>query len=120
MKKGWSADATTSTAAGRAPLRFSIALCPTAPRGDPATVISPEANTDGNRADRLAKLWRVTMKTLVSAIVALMFITGVVGPAIAAEPFSIKTLDQDNRGGHGYSGSVIEQLDKEGRGGHAT
>ena len=96
------------------------ALCPTALRGDPATVISPEANTDGNRADQLAKLWRVTMKTLVSALVALTFVAGVFGPAIAAEPFSIKTLDQDNRGGHNYSGSVIEQLDKEGRGGHAT
>ena len=39
---------------------------------------------------------------------------------IAAELFSIKTLDQDNRGGHNYSGSVIEQLDREGRGGHNT
>jgi hypothetical protein len=58
------------------------------------------------------------MKTFVSALVALTFIAGVVGPAIAAEPFSIKTLDQDNRGGHGYSGSALEQLDKEGRGGH--
>lgn len=58
------------------------------------------------------------MKTLVATFVALIFLTGVVGPAIAAEPFSIKTLDQDNRGGHGYSGSVLEQLDKEGRGGH--
>ena len=55
------------------------------------------------------------MKTLESALVALTFVAGVVGPAIAAEPFSIKTLDQDHRGGHGYSGSVIEQLDKEGR-----
>ena len=81
----------------RAPLRFSIALCPTALRGGPATLISPEANTDGNRADQLAKLWRVTMKTLVSALVALTFVAGVFGPAIAAEPFSIKTLDQDHR-----------------------
>ena len=60
------------------------------------------------------------MKTLVATFVALTFLAGVVGPAIAAEPFSIKTLDQDSRGGHNYSGSVIEQLDKEGRGGHAT
>ena len=58
------------------------------------------------------------MKTIVSALVALTFIAGVVGPAIAAEAFSIKQLDQDNRGGHNYSGSVFEQLDKEGRGGH--
>jgi hypothetical protein len=58
------------------------------------------------------------MKTVVSALVALTFIAGVIGPAIAAESVSIKTLDQDNRGGHNYSGSVIEQLDKEGRGGH--
>ena len=60
------------------------------------------------------------MKTLVATFVALTFLAGVVGTAIAAEPFSIKTLDQDNRGGHNYSGSVIEQLDKEGRGGHNT
>ena len=40
------------------------------------------------------------MKTLVVTFVALTFLAGVVGPAIAAEPFSIKTLDQDNRGGH--------------------
>ena len=58
------------------------------------------------------------MKVIVPALVALTFIAGVVGPAIAAEPFSIKTLDQEGRGGHSYSGSVIEQLDKEGRGGH--
>ena len=42
-----------------------------------------------------------------------------VAPA-AASDFSIKTLDQDSRGGHNYGGSVIEQLDKEGRGGHNT
>jgi hypothetical protein len=58
------------------------------------------------------------MKVIVPALVALMFIAGVFGPAIAAEPFSIKTLDQEGRGGHSYSGSAIEQLDKEGRGGH--
>ena len=40
------------------------------------------------------------MKTLVATFVALVFLTGVVGPAIAAEPLSIKTLDQDSRGGH--------------------
>ena len=79
---------------------FFIALCPAALRGDPVTVISPEANTDGNRADRLAKLWRVTMKTFVSALIALSFLAGVVAPA-SAESFSIKQLDQDFRGGHG-------------------
>ena len=41
------------------------------------------------------------MKTLVGTFVALTFVAGVVGPAIAAEPFSIKTLDQEGRGGHG-------------------
>ena len=40
------------------------------------------------------------MKTLVSAIVALSVVTAVVAPASAAEPFSIKQLDQDQRGGH--------------------
>ena len=59
------------------------------------------------------------MKTIVSALIALSFLAGVVAPA-SAESFSIKTLDQDNRGGHNYSGSVFEQLDKEGRGGHNT
>jgi len=39
------------------------------------------------------------MKTIVSALVALTFIAGVVGPAIAAEPFSIKQLDKEGRGG---------------------
>lgn len=39
------------------------------------------------------------MKTLVSALVALSFVAGVVAPA-SAEPFSIKTLDQDSRAGH--------------------
>ena len=58
------------------------------------------------------------MKTIFSAIVALTFIAGVVGPAVAAEPFSIKQLDQDGRGGHSYSGTMLEQLDKQGRGGH--
>ena len=60
------------------------------------------------------------MKRLVATLVALTFLAGVVGPAIAAEPFSIEQLDQDNRGGHNYGGSVIEQLDQEGRGGHNT
>jgi hypothetical protein len=45
----------------------------------------------------------MTMKTIVSALVALTFIAGVVGPAVAAEPFTIKQLDQDFRGGHGQS-----------------
>ena len=59
------------------------------------------------------------MKTILSAIVALSFVAGAVAPAAASEDFSIKTLDQDRRGGHSYGGSVLEQLDKEGRGGHA-
>jgi hypothetical protein len=42
----------------------------------------------------------MTMKTLVSALVALSFVAGVVAPASAAEPFSIKQLDRDGRGGH--------------------
>ncbi len=41
----------------------------------------------------------MTMKTLVSALVALSFVAGVVAPASAAESFSIKQLDQDSRGG---------------------
>ena len=61
----------------------------------------------------------MTMKTLLSAIVALSFVAAAVAPA-AASDFSIKTLDQDSRGGHNYGGSVLEQLDKEGRGGHNT
>ena len=40
------------------------------------------------------------MKLIVSALVALSFLTGAVAPAAA------------------YSGSMIEQLDKESRGGH--
>jgi hypothetical protein len=40
------------------------------------------------------------MKTILSAIVALSFVAGAVAPASAAEEFSIKTLDQDRRGGH--------------------
>ena len=55
------------------------------------------------------------MKTILSALVALSFVAGVVAPASAAE-FSIKTLDQDSRGGTTNGGSAIEQLDKEGRG----
>jgi hypothetical protein len=39
------------------------------------------------------------MKTILSALVALSFVAGVVAPA-SAEPFSIKQLDQDHRGGH--------------------
>jgi hypothetical protein len=60
------------------------------------------------------------MKTILSALVALSALTGVVAPAAAYESFSIKQLDQDNRGGHNYGGSTLEQLDKEGRGGHNT
>jgi hypothetical protein len=40
------------------------------------------------------------MKTLVSALLALSFVAGVVAPASAAdEPFSIKQLDKEGRGG---------------------
>ena len=42
----------------------------------------------------------MTMKTIVSALVALSFVAGVVAPASAAEPFSIKQLDKEGRGGH--------------------
>jgi Ni/Co efflux regulator RcnB len=42
----------------------------------------------------------MTMKTILSAIVALSFLAGTVAPAAAYEGFSIKTLDQDGRGGH--------------------
>jgi len=62
----------------------------------------------------------MTMKILLSALVALSFVAGVVAPASASESFSIMTLDQDNRGGHNYGGSALEQLDKDGRGGHNT
>ena len=40
------------------------------------------------------------MKTILSALVALSFLAGVVAPANAAEPFSIKQLDAEGRGGH--------------------
>ena len=40
------------------------------------------------------------MKTILSVLVALSVVAGVVAPASAAEPFSIKTLDADGRGGH--------------------
>jgi hypothetical protein len=40
------------------------------------------------------------MKTIVSALIALSFFAGVVPPASAAEPFSIKQLDMEGRGGH--------------------
>ena len=40
------------------------------------------------------------MKTLVATFVALSFVAGTVAPAAAYEGFSIKTLDQDGRGGH--------------------
>jgi hypothetical protein len=40
------------------------------------------------------------MKTLVATLIAFSFLAGVVSPA-SADQFSIKTLDQDYRGGHG-------------------
>jgi hypothetical protein len=41
------------------------------------------------------------MKSVLSALLALSFLAGVVAPASAAdEPFSIKQLDRDQRGGH--------------------
>ena len=41
------------------------------------------------------------MKTILSALVALSFLAGVVAPASAAdEPFSIKQLDKEGRGGY--------------------
>jgi hypothetical protein len=75
-----------------------------------------EAQSLGTKKQTLRRL---IMKTILSALVALSFVAGAVAPAAAYEDFSIKTLDQDRRGGHSYSGSVLEQLDKEGRGGHA-
>ena len=45
-------------------------------------------------------LRRSIMKTILSALVALSFVAGTVAPAAAYEGFSIKTLDQDGRGGH--------------------
>ena len=47
-----------------------------------------------------SKPLEMTMKTILSAIVALSFVAGAVAPAAAYEGFSIKTLDQDGRGGH--------------------
>jgi hypothetical protein len=61
----------------------------------------------------------MTMKTLLSALVALSFVAGAAAPAAASEAFSIKTLDQDRRGGHSYGGSALEQLDQDRRGGHS-
>jgi hypothetical protein len=61
----------------------------------------PVSDCRRHGAVEVAKVRRVTMKTLVATLVALTFLAGVVGPAIAAEPFSIKTLDQEGRGGHG-------------------
>jgi hypothetical protein len=42
------------------------------------------------------------MKTIVSALVALSFLAGVAAPASAAEPFSIKQLDKEGRGGNSH------------------
>jgi hypothetical protein len=49
----------------------------------------------------IAKVRRITMKKLVATFMALTFLAGVVGSAIAAEPFSIEQLDKEGRGGHG-------------------
>jgi len=65
------------------------------------TVISPKANIDSNRAVGVAHSGDYTMKTILAALVVLSFVAGVVAPASAAEPFSIKQLDEDFRGGHG-------------------
>jgi hypothetical protein len=40
------------------------------------------------------------MKMILSILVALSVAAGVAPSASAAEPFSIKTLDADGRGGH--------------------
>jgi len=61
---------------------------------------SAAANEDSNGAVWVAEMWRVSMKTILSALVALSFLAGVVAPASAAEPFSIKQLDAEGRGGH--------------------
>jgi hypothetical protein len=42
----------------------------------------------------------MTMKTVLSALVALTLVAGAVAPASAYEGFSVKTLDQQGRGGH--------------------
>jgi hypothetical protein len=60
--------------------------------------MSPPSGTSPMQKDQPLEM---TMKTLISALVALSFVAGVVAPA-SAEPFSIKTLDQDSRGGHQY------------------
>ncbi len=52
--------------------------------------------------DQVQSKLEMTMKTILSALVALSFLAGAVAPAAA------------------YEGSLIERLDKEGRGGHAT
>ena len=43
------------------------------------------------------------MKTILSALVALSALTSIAAPASAAEPFSIKQLDQDKRQPVGFS-----------------
>jgi hypothetical protein len=58
-----------------------------------------EASAEINRT-----IGEMTMKTIVSAFLALSFLAGAVAPAAA----------------DWYDGSVIERLDKEGRGGHNT
>ena len=61
---------------------------------------SAAANEDSNGAVWVAEMWRASMKTILSALVALSFLADVVAPASAAEPFSIKQLDAEGRGGH--------------------
>lgn len=77
-----------------------VGLCPTARRNLGAVSTSAAANEDSNGAVWVAEMWRVSMKTILSALVALSFLAGVVAPASAAEPFSIKQLDAEGRGGH--------------------
>ena len=55
--------------------------------------------TDDMGSSSSPDIRRTTMKTIVSALVALSFLAGAVAPAAA------------------YSGSMLERLDKEGRGG---
>jgi hypothetical protein len=40
------------------------------------------------------------MKKILAAFVSLSFLVGAIASATAAEPFSIKQLDSEGRGGH--------------------
>ena len=60
--------------------------------------------TDDMGSSSSPDIRRTTMKTIVSAFVALTFIAGAVAPAAAAA----------------YSGSLIERLDQDRRGGHGN